>query len=128
MNTFWIGMNTPSSKNGRQWTGEYFIPSEATIKWRKHTDLQWQIQKEAFLASVWEAGLKPIRVQIIFIRKSKHKYDFINMCQIIQDAMKYHGWITDDDTTQLKPYPGDDEYDKHYPGCFIKVLKTIPII
>lgn len=126
-NLFWIGINTPSSKNSRQWTGEFFIASEATQEWRKNTNLQWQLQKERFHAVIKDLP-RPLYLQFIFVRKSRHKYDFINISQIIQDAMKHHGWITDDDTTQLKPYPGDDIYDKEYPGCFIKILKSKPII
>lgn len=130
---FWIGLNTPSSKNNRQWTGTHFIPSDRTLFWRENTDHQWLMQKKRFL-EVTKDLPRPLYIQFIFVRKSKHKYDFPNMLQGILDAMKegekdYHyGWIKDDDTTNILPYPGEDIYDKHYSGCFIRVLKTKPVI
>lgn len=124
-NIFFIGSNTPSSKNGRVWTGKYFIASEATQYWRKITEHQWLMQKDRFLAVTKDLP-KPLHIQFIYVRKSRHKYDFINLCQTIQDEMKVHGWIEDDNVEFLKPYPGDDSYNKLHAGCFIKVLTSKP--
>ena len=34
---WWIPGNVPSSKNGRRWTGKYFIASKAVMNYRKAT-------------------------------------------------------------------------------------------
>ena len=34
---WFIPGNVPSSKNGRRWTGKYFIASKSTMKYRKAT-------------------------------------------------------------------------------------------
>ena len=34
---WFIPGNVPSSKNGRRWTGRYFVSSKATTKYRKAT-------------------------------------------------------------------------------------------
>ena len=119
--SWWIGLNTPSSKNGRVWTGTYFVASENTQKWRKWTKLQWEIQKESFLEAL-KSVQKPYKIEFTFIRKSRHKFDYINLCQTIQDEMKFHKWIAEDDADEIKPYFGDYIYDKHNPGCLIKII------
>lgn len=125
--TFFIGTNTASSKNGKIWTGTYFIASEQTQRWQKHTRVQWEVQKERFLQAIKDLS-KPLYIEFTFIRKSRHKFDYINACQTMQDEMKHKGWIPEDDTTEIKPYFGDAIYDKHHAGCLIRLLKTKPII
>lgn len=68
--------NVPSSKNGRRWTGKYFVPSKATIKWRKSTKWWWEKNKELFLNAV-KNKKKPLKIGIHFVRGSRHKYDWV---------------------------------------------------
>ena len=37
--------------------------------------------------------------------------------------MVKHGWIDDDNCTEMKPYFGNYVHQKDNPGVFIKVLK-----
>ena len=55
--------------------------------------------------------------------KTKRKFDYINAAQIVQDLMVKHGWIDDDNCTEMKPYFGNYVHQKDNPGVFIKVLK-----
>lgn len=123
--TFWISGNTPSSKNGRVWTGKYFIPSAYTRKWIRMTKKQWKDQMVDFRNALSELG-KPYYIELTFIRKTRHKFDYINIAQAVCDQMKEHGWLQDDDADNIKPYFGDYKYDKSNPGVIIKILKEKP--
>lgn len=122
---FFISGNTPSSKNSRVWTGKYFIPSEYTRKWIRKTKREWEGQKDEFLLAL--QGLsKPYYIEFTFIRKTRHKFDYINIAQAPLDQMKKHGWLDDDDMDNVKPYFEDYIYNKHNPGLIIKILKEKP--
>lgn len=123
--TFFIPTNTPSSKNSRVWTGKYFLPSAYTRKWIKKTKVDWESQRSRFLAAIAELPT-PYFIEFTFIRKTKHKFDYINIAQAPFDEMTKHGWLTDDNADVVKPYFGDYLYDKHNPGLIIKILKEKP--
>lgn len=123
--TFYISGNTPSSKNSRVWTGQYFIPSAATRKWLKKSKLEWLSQKKRFLEVIAQVQ-KPYYIEFTFIRRTKHRFDYINIAQAPLDQMTYHGWLEDDNANVVKPYFGDYLYDKSNPGLIIKVLKNKP--
>jgi len=67
---------------------------------------------------------KPYRISFKFVRKSKHKFDYINPAQTIQDEMVKYGWISDDNADEILPIFLEYEYDKHNPGVYINVLKS----
>ena len=123
--SFWISGNTPSSKNSKVWTGTYFIPSANTRQWLRATKKEWIAQRDAFKEAL--LGLrKPYYIEFTFVRKSRHKFDYINIAQAPCDQMKEYGWLDDDDMDNIKPYFGDYRYDKLSPGCIIKILKRRP--
>ena len=45
---WFIPGNVPSSKNGRRWTGKYFIASKAVMNYRKKTKQYYQKYTESF--------------------------------------------------------------------------------
>lgn len=117
-----IPFNTPSSKNSKQWTGKFLTSSKNTHLWRKQTEPFWKSFKTDFLNQL--KGLsKPYDIEFTFIRKSKHKFDYINPLQTVLDEMTKHGWIDDDNADEIKPFFGDYRYDKINPGVIIRVLK-----
>jgi Holliday junction resolvase RusA-like endonuclease len=114
--------NTPSSKNSRVWTGRYSIASAATRKWKAATEQEFKDQAKKFRKET--TGLpKPLRVEFKFYRKSKHKFDYINIAQAVQDAMVKFGWIDDDNADELIPVFAVYEYSKEDPKVEIKILK-----
>lgn len=122
---FFIPGNTPSSKNSRVWTGQYFIPSEATSKWIKKSKGMWISQSQQFRDSI--KGLsKPYYIEFTFIRLTRRRFDYVNIAQAPLDAMVRHNWIDDDDMANVKPYFGDYIYDKNAPGLIIKILREKP--
>tara|TARA_R110001592_G_scaffold155886_1_gene386001 strand:+ start:267 stop:641 length:375 start_codon:yes stop_codon:yes gene_type:complete len=118
--------NVPSSKNSKQWTGRMLIKSKATMRYEKATEQDWAGNKEKFLKAIDEKEV-PYKIGYYFVRGSRHKYDWVNPVQTIQDLMVKHEWIEDDNTTVMVPIPFKikgvfGHYDKNHPGVYIKVL------
>jgi Holliday junction resolvase RusA-like endonuclease len=119
----------PSSKNSRIMTRSgLFIASKQTQKYRKASAAYWTSHKAAFKAALEELP-KPIIIGMHFVRASRHKWDFINPAQTIQDEMTKAGWIDDDNVEEILPVPlyidGKPwSYDKTNPGVYIAVLDS----
>lgn len=130
-----IPTNTPSLKNSKVWTGRRLIPSKTVREYIKSSAKDYESNKK-----IWDRLIKdqdkPYKVGFHFIRKSRHKFDFINACQIVQDLMVEHKWIDDDNMDELIPFcvlhrsTEDPDfsivsgytYDKDNPGVLITVL------
>ena len=115
--------NVPSSKNGRRWTGRYFIVSKQTQRYYKESKEAWKDNKKVFKKMI-KGKSKPYRISFKFVRKSKHKFDYINPAQTIQDQMVKYGWIDDDNADEMLPIFVTFEYNKENPGVYINVLKS----
>lgn len=126
---FFIPGAVPSSKNSRVMTRSgLFIASKATQKYRKSSAAFWSKHKLEFQAVVAEMT-KPIIIGMHFVRASRHKWDFINPAQTIQDEMSKAGWIDDDNVEEILPVPlyidGKPwSYDKDKPGVYIAILDS----
>jgi hypothetical protein len=71
----------------------------------------------------------PVIVGMHFVRGSRHKWDFINPAQTIQDEMTKSGWIEDDNADIILPVPLSINakywsYNKTKPGVYITLLNT----
>lgn len=118
--------NVASSKNSQRWTGRFLIKSKTTMEYEKTTAPQWKESKEKFLKMI-EGKKKPLLIGFYFVRGTRHKHDFINALQTVQDLMVKHEWIEDDNTAEMFPRPFKikgrmGHYDKEAPGVFIKVF------
>lgn len=120
--------NTPSSKNSRNFNikTKRSFPSKQTSTYIKESKLDFENNKDVFLNMIKNKS-KPYKIGLHFIRKSRHKYDWINPCQTVQDLMVRYGWIEDDNVTEMLPFPIEYEgsyttYDTNNPGVYIKVL------
>ena len=88
---WWIPGNVPSSKNGRRWTGKYFIASKAVMTYRKATkDIYAEYTKE--FKKELENHELPVKISFEFVRGSRHKFDYLNPAQTVQDDMVKYGW------------------------------------
>ena len=121
MKEFFIPYNVPSSKNSRQWTGKYFVVSKTVQKWKALTKPLWKKYKDDFVDAIKDKEL-PLKIEMEFIRGSKHKFDYINPAQTIQEEMVHHGWLEDDNCTIMIPYFKPYSYDKENPGVYIRIL------
>ena len=120
---WFIPGNVPSSKNGRRWTGRYFVSSKATVKYRKETAKYYDQFRKGFRKQLAKLEL-PVKISFKFIRGSRHKFDYINPAQTVQDDMVKHHWIDDDNCENILPVFEPYEYDKENPGVEIKLIKN----
>jgi hypothetical protein len=112
--------NVPSSKNSKRWTGKMLINSKTVMKYIKETKSQYEENRINFQEMI--AGLEfPVVVSFKFIRGSKHKFDYINPAQTVQDLMVKNGWIEDDNCDFMIPTFVEYEYNKENPGVEINV-------
>ena len=119
---WFIPGNVPSSKNGRRWTGRYFVSSKATTKYRKATAKYYDMYRKGFRKQLSKLEL-PVKISFKFIRGTKHKFDYINPAQTVQDDMVKNHWIEDDNCKYIIPVFEPYEYDKENPGVEIKLIK-----
>ena len=116
--------NVPSSKNSKRWTGKILIHSKTTMRYIKESKEFYVKYKNKFLSLLNESNQqKPYRVSFKFIRGSKHKFDYVNPLQTVQDLMVKNGWLDDDNCEELIPVFEVYEYNKENPGVYIKILK-----
>lgn len=115
--------NVPSSKNST-WAKiingrRIVLPSKQTVEYKKNTKDYWELYKKEFQNQL---DSKPYKIGFKFIRGSKHKFDYVNPLQTIQDEMVKHNWLEDDTADELLPIFLPYEYDKNNPGVYIEVL------
>lgn len=122
-NKWFIPGNVPSSKNGRRWTGKYFIASKAVMNYRKNTKQYYLKYAPEFQKELKKYKL-PVEIAFTFIRGSRHKFDYINPAQTVQDDMTLYNWIEDDNAENILPAFVQYKYDKENPGVYIEILKT----
>lgn len=120
---WFIPGNVPSSKNGRRWTGKYFIASKSVMNYRKATKSFYQDYADEFKKELEKYDL-PVKIMFTFIRGTKHKFDYINPAQTVQDDMVENGWIEDDNCKNIIPVFEEYKYDKKSPGVIIEIDKT----
>jgi hypothetical protein len=119
--SIFIAGNVPSSKNSKRWTGKMLINSKTVMKYIKDTNQQYIDNREVFKEMV--AGKKfPVTISFTFIRGSKHKFDYINPAQTVQDLMVKNKWIEDDNCEFMIPQFEPYSYDKLNPGVIIKII------
>ena len=115
-----IAGNVPSSKNSKRWTGKMLINSKTVMNYIKATKSQYVRNRDKFLEMT--AGLEyPVVVSFKFIRGSRHKFDYINPAQTVQDLMVKNEWIEDDNANFIIPRFEEFIYDKENPGVEIQV-------
>jgi len=119
----WMPFNTPSSKNGRRWTGKYFIASKQTMNYQKLTKDVFEREAVEFRA-VYDSLKKPVEISFKYIRGSRHKFDYVNPLQTSQDEMVKAGWIDDDNADCIIPVFEQYEYNKENPGTWITITKN----
>lgn len=96
------------------------------MRYIKATEQQWRENKNKFLEMI-EGKEMPYTIGFYFVRGTRHKYDWVNPVQTIQDLMVKYEWLEDDNVTIMYPKPFKiknkyGHYDKEKPGVYIKVL------
>jgi len=137
-NIIFIEGNVPSLKNSKQFIPSrvtkngkiiksMLIPSKTVTKYLRAYEYQFMAAAKTHFKKL--AGQdEPYIIGFHFVRSTKHKFDFGNACQILQDLMVKYKWITDDNMDYLIPMPfkinGEwYSYNKLKPGVYIKIFK-----
>mgnify|MGYP001051326341 CR=1 FL=1 len=139
----WIDGNVPSLKNSKVKTSRGIFPSKTVQNYIRDLGIQsYSVSKKIVKGYVrrdnlfeqlrpeFEEAMKdketPYRIGFHFVRRTKHKFDFHNMVQILADLMVAHDFIEDDNMEYFIPIPmrmkGEFyHYDKEKPGVYIKI-------
>ena len=94
------------------------ISSKAPRKYIKATSPYYTLYKQSFIEAVKNKPL-PYNIGFKFIRGTKHRFDYVNPLQTVQDLMVKFGWIEDDNAEFILPYFIQYEYNKEKPGVLI---------
>lgn len=124
MESIFIPINTPSSKNSKQIVGKRLISSNLTLNYEKNTYILWQHNKAKFHELIKDKP-KPYFIGFYFIRKDKRRFDHHNIVQSPLDLMVKHGWLDDDCMTQVTAVFLGYEVSKENCGVQITVLKNV---
>jgi len=126
----YIPGNVPSSKNSKRIVTSksgtsLLIGSKQLMNYKKHSGIFWKMYKGSFREKLLNMNKNiPLFVEFTFIRKSKHKFDYINPAQTVQDLMTEYEWIEDDNSDIIVPYFGRYIYDPMMSGVFIRVFSN----
>jgi len=113
--------NVPSSKNSKRWTGKMLINSKTVMRYIKETQGYYLEYKIPFKKQLQQKEF-PVKISFKFIRGSRHKFDYINPAQTVQDLMVKNGWIEDDNAEFMIPVFEQYEYNKDNPGVYITII------
>ena len=120
-----IPHNTPSLKNAKQIIQcggrPRLIPSATHRRYESETCWYWKQGAESFKA-LCIGNEKPYKVGFYFIRDSQRKFDFTSPTDTCQDMMVKHGWIEDDNMTEIIPVILGYEVNKEKAGVLITIL------
>lgn len=121
------GYSVPSKKNSRQnfvRNGKQIsIPSKKHAEYVKMTAMQYSVFGKEFRAAVKAYDLKyPLRIEFTFIRSTKHRFDYCNSAQSVEDLMVSNKWIEDDSADHIIPVFAPYKYDKNNPGVVIRLI------
>lgn len=88
------------------------------MEWLDDTAVHFIKYRSMFLENVKDT---PMVVCFKFHRATRHRFDYTNAIDTVQDAMVNHGWIEDDNASIIVPRPTGFVYDKDNPGVWIWV-------
>lgn len=104
-----------------------FITDSAPVKkYKKEVKRHYKSQLGKFLEMI-DGKMLPVVVEFTFARKTKGRFDFNNMTELVQDMMVNCGWLPDDDIRHILPIPPLPPKEpfllsKDDPGVYIRVL------
>ena len=94
------------------------IPGKRHKQYVKDTMSHW-IQRAYTFRDASKDLPRPLRIHLKFVRGSRHKFDWSNATETIQDLMVHYDWIDDDNSDEILPIAEPYEYDKEKPGVWI---------
>ena len=139
-----ISGSIPSSKNSKVATSKGVFHSKTVGKFLREQGIQhYSVSKKEItyyktrpcifpverLSQLLSAshGERPVKIGVHFVRQTKAKFDFHNICQILFDLMVAFDIIEDDNMDCILPFPMEIDgkwysVDKNKPGAWIAVI------
>jgi Holliday junction resolvase RusA-like endonuclease len=116
-----------SSKNSRQVVNmrgrTLVLKSKQCQRGEKEFAPQMEELRDAFVSEC-ESQLenrKPLKIAFKIYRKTKRRFDYVNIIQSLLDLMVKHNWIIDDNADEILPVFREYEVDKDNPRVEISV-------
>ena len=120
-----LGMPVYSKKNSKQITSNHRIISSKRVMEYEKKMLPVYLSKLSEWKKQYDNAEKPVKAEIYFIRPTRAKFDYINICQLPFDMMQTAGWIEDDDNFHIIPVFIGYEVNKDKTRCGLKIrIKT----
>ena len=64
---------------------------------------------------------KPLKIAFKIYRKTRRRFDYVNIIQSLLDLMVKHNWIIDDNADEILPVFREYEVDKYNPRVEISI-------
>jgi len=121
--------NLYSSKNSKEIrfnrvSGKRFVGNNSNVLKQKK-DILWQLKGNA-LKQKWKMLTKnksyPLRLRFTIYRKSKQRFDYVNIIQILLDCMVDARFIADDNADVVIPSFAPYRIDRENPRTIVEVL------
>lgn len=104
---------------------KYYSSSKKVVDYYKTVPFTFPVDelKELFKDVEW-----PVEIGFHFVRGTRHKFDFVNVCQVILDLFTAFDIIPDDNMDFITPraFKMDGKlysYDREAPGVWLKIIK-----
>lgn len=116
-----------SSKNSRQVVNirgrTLVLKSKQCQRGEKEFAPQMEELRDAFISEC-ESQLenrKPLKIAFKIYRKTRRRFDYVNIIQSLLDLMVKHNWIIDDNADEILPVFREYEVDKDNPRVEISI-------
>lgn len=116
-----------SSKNSRQVVNmrgrTLVLKSKQCQRGEKEFAPQMEELRDAFISEC-ESQLenrKPLKIAFKIYRKTRRRFDYVNIIQSLLDLMVKHHWIEDDNADEILPVFREYEVDKYNPRVEISI-------
>lgn len=97
----YIGRNVASSKNGKRFYNGKIINSKLAMEYYDFLLPKLLDDKEDLIREIGEDY--PVKMHFYFYRDSKRHFDYVNIVQIIMDALQKVEILPDDDADHVIP-------------------------
>jgi len=116
-----LGMPVYSKKNSKQITNNHRIISSKRVMEYEKKMLPVYQEKLVEWKKQYDNAEKPVKAEIYFIRPTRAKFDYINLCQLPFDMMQTAEWIEDDDNFHIIPVFSGYEINKDKTRCGFRI-------
>ena len=115
-----------SSKNSKQIVKRggrpFLIASSAYLAHKKPIQQQLALNRYNWIKEK-DGAVKPLKIEFKIYRKTKRRFDYVNIIQGLLDCMTECGWIEDDNADEVIPVFLPYEVDPKNPRVEINVKK-----